>query len=73
MGKPKNIDFERCTSGINFEEWTKKLLIGLRMEASRVGKNDCGVDIIQGKARPRVLHLETQEIPKAQYDSRRTE
>lgn len=46
MGKPKNIDFERCTSGINFEEWTKKLLIGLRMEASRVGKNDCGVDII---------------------------
>ena len=26
MRKPMNIDFERCTSGIEFEEWVRELL-----------------------------------------------
>ena len=46
MRKPMNIDFERCTSGIEFEEWVKELLGQLRMKAERVVKNDCGIDII---------------------------
>lgn len=46
MGKPKEIDFHRCTSGIDFEEWVKTLLIDLRMTANRVGKNDGGVDVV---------------------------
>ena len=36
MRKPMNIDFERCTSGIEFEEWVKELLGQLRMKAERV-------------------------------------
>ena len=46
MRKPMNIDFERCNSGIEFEEWVKELLGQLRMKAERVVKNDCGIDII---------------------------
>ena len=46
MRKPMDIDFERCTSGIEFEEWVKELLGQLRMKAERVVKNDCGIDII---------------------------
>ncbi len=46
MRKPMNIDFERCNSGIEFEEWIKELLGQLRMKAERVVKNDCGIDII---------------------------
>lgn len=40
------IDFERCRSGIEFEEWVKDLLCKLSFQAARVGKNDCGVDIV---------------------------
>ena len=46
MRKSMDIDFERCTSGIEFEEWVKELLGQLRMKAERVVKNDCGIDII---------------------------
>ena len=46
MGKLKSIDFERCTSGIEFEDWTKDLLRDLSFNADRVGKNDSGVDVI---------------------------
>lgn len=46
MRKPMDIDFERCTSGIEFEEWVKELLGQLRMKAERIAKNDCGIDII---------------------------
>ena len=45
MRKPMNIDFERCNSGIEFEEWIKELLGQLRMKAERVVKNDCGIDL----------------------------
>ena len=27
MRKPMDIDFERCASGIEFEEWVKELLV----------------------------------------------
>ena len=43
MRKSMDIDFERCTSGIEFEEWVKELLGQLRMKAERVVKNDCGI------------------------------
>ena len=46
MGNLKNIDFERCTSGIEFEGWVCDLLRKLSFTADRVGKNDSGVDII---------------------------
>ena len=46
MRKPMDIDFERCTSGIEFEDWVKELLGQLRMKAERIAKNDCGIDII---------------------------
>lgn len=46
MRKPMDIDFKRCISGIEFEEWVKELLGQLRMKAECVGKNDCGIDII---------------------------
>lgn len=46
MRKPMDIDFERCTSVIEFEEWVKELLGQLRMKAERVGKNECSIDII---------------------------
>lgn len=46
MRKSMDIDFERCTSGIEFEEWVRELLGQLRMKAERVVKNDCGIDII---------------------------
>ena len=46
MRKSMDSDFERCTSGIEFEEWVKELLGQLQMKADRVGKNDCGIDII---------------------------
>ena len=36
MRKPMDIDFERCTSGIEFEEWVKELLGQLRMKAERI-------------------------------------
>lgn len=41
-----NIDFERCKSGIEFEERVKDLFCKLSFQAVRVGKNDCGVDIV---------------------------
>ena len=46
MRKPMDIDFERCSSGMEYEEWVKDLLGKIRMKADRVGKNDCGIDII---------------------------
>lgn len=46
MGNLKSIDFERCTSGIEFEGWVCDLLRKLSFTADRVGKNDSGVDII---------------------------
>lgn len=46
MGNLKSIDFERCTSGIEFEGWVCDLLRKLSFPADRVGKNDSGVDII---------------------------
>ncbi len=46
MGNLKSIDFERCTSGIEFEGWVCDLLRKLSFAADRVGKNDSGVDII---------------------------
>lgn len=46
MSNFKHIDFQRCTSGIDFENWMVDLLMQLHIPARRVGKNDCGVDII---------------------------
>ena len=46
MSKVRDIDFQRCLSGTEFEDWTVNLLRQLSLKADRVGKNDCGVDII---------------------------
>ncbi len=46
MPKTKKIDFQRCLSGIEFEGWVVDLLKQLTFPAGRVGKNDCGVDIV---------------------------
>lgn len=46
MNKFRSIDFQRCLSGIEFEDWTVNLLGQLSFPAHRVGKNDCGVDIV---------------------------
>ena len=64
MRKPMNIDFERCNSGIEFEEWVKELLGQLRMKAERVVKNDCGIDII---AILSLLELVCSEITQKAY------
>ena len=46
MPKTGKIDFQRCLSGIEFEGWVVDLLKQLTFPAGRVGKNDCGVDIV---------------------------
>lgn len=46
MQEPRKIDFQRCLSGVEFEGWVVDLLTQLSFPANRVGKNDCGVDII---------------------------
>ena len=46
MKEPRKIDFQRCLSGVEFEGWVVDLLTQLSFPANRVGKNDCGVDII---------------------------
>ena len=61
MGNLKNIDFERCTSGIDFETWNRDLLRSLNFTAERVGKNDSGVDIIaQTKYKGKVFRFYIQ-------------
>lgn len=35
MGRLKIIDFERCTLGIEFEDWVKDLLRKLSFKATR--------------------------------------
>lgn len=56
MSERKNIDFERCTSGIEFEDWVKDLLRDLSFGANRVDKNDSGVDIIAVASWKNKLH-----------------
>lgn len=46
MPRLKDINFERCRSGLEFEEWVKDIMIKLKLKARRVGKNDAGVDVI---------------------------
>ena len=46
MPEPRKIDFQRCISGVEFEGWVVDLLKQLSFPANRVGKNDCGVDIV---------------------------
>lgn len=46
MPKTGKIDFQRCLSGIEFEGWVVDPLKQLTFPAGRVGKNDCGVDIV---------------------------
>ena len=46
MPEPRKIDFQRCLSGVEFEGWVVDLLKQLSFPANRVGKNDCGVDIV---------------------------
>ena len=36
MRKTREFDFERCTSGIDFENWVKDLMTNLGFKADRV-------------------------------------
>ena len=47
MAELRKIDFQRCLSGVEFEGWMVDLLTQLSFPANRVGKNDCGVDIVR--------------------------
>ena len=61
MGKLKSIDFNRCTMGIDFENWVCDLLKQLSFTANRVGKNDSGVDIImQAKWKDKIYRFYIQ-------------
>lgn len=51
MRKTREFDFERCTSGIDFENWVKDLMTNLGFKADRVGKNDGGVDVVATETR----------------------
>lgn len=68
MPKTKKIDFQRCLSGIEFEGWVVDLLKQLTFPAGRVGKNDCGVDIVakatwEGKTHLSYIQCKYQNKP----------
>lgn len=46
MITPRDFEFKRWKSGTEYENWVADLLTELQFKANRVGKNDCGVDII---------------------------
>lgn len=46
MNEVRNIDFQRCLSGIEFENWMVDLLRQLSISAQRTGRDDNGVDIV---------------------------
>lgn len=67
MRKPMDIDFDRCTSGIEFEEWVKELLGRLRMKADRVEEIFAGTAHRKDYGEPVVITIRT---PKHQTNQK---